>query len=207
MAQARRSLLKLSSAGPGSVAPSTVARELQGLDEASQEAEIEELAKQFKGAAPLQQSVITCMTTIKKAYDEVSPAVGRKVEHSTSQLCRQHSPVDLQKKHMIIMRKAFDKVRACTRRLASLYMPQLWQQQGGSQQQLTCIYGGHCLLWVHLRRCVIIRAVMGPFALRLKLHKSSAHPAATTELAVSTCVDTHTFTQIPLRCAVFLTVM
>ena len=93
-AQARRSLQKLSSSGPGSVAPSTVARELQGLDDAGQEAEIEELAKQFKGAAPLQQSVITCMTTIKKAYDEVSAAVGHKVEHSTSQLSRKRSPVE-----------------------------------------------------------------------------------------------------------------
>ena len=72
VAQARSSLLKLSSGGPGSVAPTTAVRELQGLDEASQEAEIEELSKQFKGEAPLQQSVITCMTTIKKAYDEVS---------------------------------------------------------------------------------------------------------------------------------------
>ena len=87
MAQARRSLLKLNSSGPGSVAPSTVARELQGLDEASQEEEIEELAKQFKGAAPLQQSVITCMTTIKKAYDEVSMSVGNSLMDSTPQLC------------------------------------------------------------------------------------------------------------------------
>lgn len=71
VAQARSSLLKLSRNGPGSVAPSTVARELEGLDEASQEAEIEELSHQFKGEPPLQQSVITCMTTIKKAYDEV----------------------------------------------------------------------------------------------------------------------------------------
>ncbi|KAL3141002.1 Bardet-Biedl syndrome 1 protein, variant 2 [Trebouxia sp. C0010 RCD-2024] len=70
VAQARSSLLKLSRNGPGSVAPSTVARELEGLDEASQEAEIEELSHQFKGEPPLQQSVITCMTTIKKAYDE-----------------------------------------------------------------------------------------------------------------------------------------
>ena len=87
MAQARRSLLKLNSSGPGSVAPSTVAQELQGLDEASQEEEIEELAKQFKGAAPLQQSVITCMTTIKKAYDEVSMSVGNSLIDSTPQLC------------------------------------------------------------------------------------------------------------------------
>lgn len=58
------------------MAPSTIARELLILDEASQEEEIEELAQQFKGAAPLQQSVITCMTTIKKAFDEVSAATG-----------------------------------------------------------------------------------------------------------------------------------
>ena len=76
--------MKLSSAGPGSAAPSTVARELQGLDEASQEEEIEELAKQFKGAAPLQQSVITCMTTIKKAYDEVSASVCNDLADSAS---------------------------------------------------------------------------------------------------------------------------
>lgn len=86
MAQARRSLLKLTTSGPGSVAPSTVARELQCLDEASQEEEIEELAKQFKGAPPLQQSVITCMTTIKKAYDEVSASVGNDWTDSASQL-------------------------------------------------------------------------------------------------------------------------
>lgn len=71
-AQARKALHRLSSNGPGSAAPSTITRELQDLDEASQEAEIEELSKQFKGEAPLQQSVITCMTSIQKAYDEVS---------------------------------------------------------------------------------------------------------------------------------------
>ena len=74
-AQARKALQRLSNNGPGSAAPSTVARELQDLDEASQDAEIAELAQQFKGEAPLQQSTITCMTTIKKAYDEVGAPV------------------------------------------------------------------------------------------------------------------------------------
>lgn len=70
------------------MAPSTIARELQILDEASQEEEIEELAKQFKGAAPLQQSVITCMTTIKKAFDEVSTAFCHNAVHRASQMFR-----------------------------------------------------------------------------------------------------------------------
>ena len=70
-AQARKALHRLSSNGPGSSAPSTVTRELQALDEASQEVEIQELSKEFKGEAPVQLSTITCMTTIKKTYDEV----------------------------------------------------------------------------------------------------------------------------------------
>ena len=71
--QARKALQRLSSHAPRSAAPSTVARELQDLDELSQEAEIQELTNVFKGEVPTQQTVIICMTTIKKAYEEVGP--------------------------------------------------------------------------------------------------------------------------------------
>ena len=48
--------------------------ELQSMDATSQEADLGMLAKQYKGEPPVQQTVITCMTTIKKAYNEVSHA-------------------------------------------------------------------------------------------------------------------------------------
>ena len=67
--KARQALQKLSSNG---TPLSACATDLLSMVEASQEEDLNLLSKQFKGEPPAQQSVITCMTTIKKAYDEVS---------------------------------------------------------------------------------------------------------------------------------------
>lgn len=70
-AQARQTLQKLISSNT----PVThCTMELQSMDAISQEADLGMLAKQYKGEPPVQQTVITCMTTIKKAYDEVGRA-------------------------------------------------------------------------------------------------------------------------------------
>lgn len=69
LAQARQALHKLST---GSTPVTSCTTELQDLDEAGQEADLDMLSKQYKGEPPVQQTVITCMTTVKKAYDEVS---------------------------------------------------------------------------------------------------------------------------------------
>ncbi len=68
-AQARQALHKLST---GTTPVTSCTTELQDLDEAGQEADLDTLSKQYKGEPPVQQTVITCMTTVKKAYDEVS---------------------------------------------------------------------------------------------------------------------------------------
>ncbi|DBA70591.1 TPA: Bardet-Biedl syndrome 1 protein [Trebouxia sp. C0005] len=67
LAQARQALHKLST---GSTPVTSCTTELQDLDEAGQEADLDMLSKQYKGEPPVQQTVITCMTTVKKAYDE-----------------------------------------------------------------------------------------------------------------------------------------
>jgi len=69
LTQARQALHKLST---GSTPVTSCTTELQDLDEAGQEADLDMLSKLYKGEPPVQQTVITCMTTVKKAYDEVS---------------------------------------------------------------------------------------------------------------------------------------
>ncbi len=69
LAQARQALHKLST---GTTPVTSCTTELQDLGEAGQEADLDMLSKQYKGEPPVQQTVITCMTTVKKAYDEVS---------------------------------------------------------------------------------------------------------------------------------------
>ena len=51
------------------------------MDDAYREAELLELSQQFKGEPCVQQTVITCMTTIKKAYDEVQPLSSTHAQH------------------------------------------------------------------------------------------------------------------------------
>ncbi|DBA87232.1 TPA: Bardet-Biedl syndrome 1 protein [Trebouxia sp. C0004] len=67
LAQARQTLHKLST---GSTPVTSCTTELQDLNEAGQEADLDMLSKQYKGEPPVQQTIITCMTTVKKAYDE-----------------------------------------------------------------------------------------------------------------------------------------
>ena len=69
LAQARQALHKLST---GTTPVTSCTTELQDLNEAGQEADLDVLSKQYKGEPPVQQTVVTCMTTVKKAYDEVS---------------------------------------------------------------------------------------------------------------------------------------
>ena len=69
LAQARQALHKLST---GTTPVTSCTTELQDLAEAGQEADLDMLSKQYKGEPPVQQTVITCMTTVKKSYDEVS---------------------------------------------------------------------------------------------------------------------------------------
>ena len=66
--QARETLDKLSFSG---VRISASAKDLQEMDQGSRDAQLHALSQQFKGQTPTQQTVITCMTTIKKAHDEV----------------------------------------------------------------------------------------------------------------------------------------
>ena len=67
-AQARQTLDKLSFSG---VHLSSLAKDLQDMDEGSKDAQLQALSQHFKGQTPTQQTSITCMTTIKKAHDEV----------------------------------------------------------------------------------------------------------------------------------------
>ena len=69
VSKARLALQKLSNS---STPLTSCATDLQNMDDHSQEADLDALSKQFKGEPPVQQSVVTCMTTIKKAYDEVT---------------------------------------------------------------------------------------------------------------------------------------
>ena len=55
--------------------------DMLSMEDADREAELQELSQQFKGHPPVQQTVVTCMTTIKKAYDEVQPPVSAHDQH------------------------------------------------------------------------------------------------------------------------------
>ena len=84
-AQARQTLQKLISSNTPVTQCTT---ELQSMDDTSQEADLGMLAKQYKGEPPVQQTVITCMTTIKKAYDEVGQELHVHAQVSERPSCR-----------------------------------------------------------------------------------------------------------------------